>query len=443
MKPRTKLQAQVYSLSQSLPKFTLKQEEWAFKHCLQHIGYRTKKNLSCLDCGHVWAAIPKVKTCVCPYCKTKLIIEDTKRKKYSQYATIGLVSVVEDFQVNRFFEIWSHHAVGKQPTQLLNASVEQWFKPSDKLTIIARSSSFGRFCFSSEMEIKPNIESYWNSNKYDLYIDKILPGAKCLPIYKRNGFTSKIEYVPLYSFFNKILHDSIGETLLKAGQYQLLSARMGSRSDAVRKYWDSIKICVRNKYVVKDAVSYLDYLGLLQQYGKDLRNPKYVCPSNFKREHNLLVAKRAKAQRIRQEEQNRRNAELNRIAAEKRKLTDAQDAHRYLEEKAPYFGLVFKSGELIIKVLESVDAFKAESDALKHCVYTNRYYNMEDSLCFSATVAGVQTETIEVSISKLKVVQARGLNNQASKFNKEIVDLVNKNMHQINKRRSQCRKEAA
>ncbi|MFZ4861289.1 PcfJ domain-containing protein [Sphingobacterium sp. Mn56C] len=65
---------------------------------------------------------------------------------------------------------------------------------------------------------------------------------------------------------------------------------------------------------------------------------------------------------------------------------------------------------------------------------SNKYYLQKDSLILSAQIDGKRIETVEVSLNKMEVVQSRGLQNRASEYNKDIVDLVNKNMHQISKR---------
>ncbi len=53
MKPKTKIQKEVARLSANLRPISTTQIEWAYRHCVEHIGYRTKKgNITCSDCGH-------------------------------------------------------------------------------------------------------------------------------------------------------------------------------------------------------------------------------------------------------------------------------------------------------------------------------------------------------------------------------------------------------
>ncbi len=55
MKPKTKIQKEVARLSANLRPISATQIDWAYCHCVEHIGYRTKKgNITCSDCGHEW-----------------------------------------------------------------------------------------------------------------------------------------------------------------------------------------------------------------------------------------------------------------------------------------------------------------------------------------------------------------------------------------------------
>ncbi len=53
MKPKTRIQKEVARLSANLRPISATQIDWAYRHCIEHIGYRTKKgNITCSDCGH-------------------------------------------------------------------------------------------------------------------------------------------------------------------------------------------------------------------------------------------------------------------------------------------------------------------------------------------------------------------------------------------------------
>lgn len=100
-------------------------------------------------------------------------------------------------------------------------------------------------------------------------------------------------------------------------------------------------------------------------------------------------------------------------------------------EKGKFFGLVFQKGNISIKVLETIQEFITESEKYNHCVYTNEYYAKQDSLILSARVNNVLTETVEVSLKEMTITQSRGYGNKASNYHKEILELVNENLHLI------------
>lgn len=77
--------------------------------------------------------------------------------------------------------------------------------------------------------------------------------------------------------------------------------------------------------------------------------------------------------------------------------------------------------------------FLKDGTELHHCVFTNEYYKKPDSLILSARINGTPIETIEVSLSKMEIVQSRGLINKPSGHNKEILQLLKKNMPVIKK----------
>jgi hypothetical protein len=485
----------VFSLSKTLPGITEEQKQWAFKNMLLHIGYRTKTAISCLDCGHVWAGPQLVKTCICPGCGTKLTVNDTRKKKlYQKKRYLSFLDVKDEFQVVRIYEIFSNHKSGEKVRLHIWEVIQQYIIPNGKFTVVARNRNLNGYCdsFHGNMEIRINTDR-WCNDKYDLWADRMFPKFKVLPIYMRNGFICKVDDISAYQVFKKILADPKAETLLKAKQFDLLGCRVGNKQYEVEKYWDSIKMCFRNKYMVRDAITWLDYLDLLRFFKKDLYNPKYVCPADLKLEHDKLVAKKTEidakerytnwlkgmgvdidplknlSARQLKEEYDRltfikrlvefgrdKNTLENLTAAQLEVLYDeallAQNEERRKKEedrkrqefekenkafeksKAMYFGIVLSSKDLTVKVLESIQEFIDEGALLTHCVATNKYYTKEDSLILSARVNGQPVETIEIDLKKMKLIQARGFKNLPSKYHDQVVELVNKNMRLIKNR---------
>ena len=89
MKPKTKIQKKVARLSANLRPISATQIDWAYRHCIEHIGYRTKKgNITCSDCGHEWYSnsvlCDTLEGCTCPKCYAKLKVQDTRKRIYKE-----------------------------------------------------------------------------------------------------------------------------------------------------------------------------------------------------------------------------------------------------------------------------------------------------------------------------------------------------------------------
>jgi hypothetical protein len=468
MKPRTKLQVRVKALSDALPKITEEQKLWAFKHCLKHLAYRTKTKTACLDCGHMWPTGDTRLLLVslgethydCPNCGTRVAVEDTRKKLRSQRAFMSVIDVANEFQVIRHYEIYGHYKSGTKPRLFCYEVAQLWLRPNQNDVIVAKNRGTG-YCdnFHGDMEIKPNTDLWGNNaiyKKYNIFPNGVHPKMNCLTIYRRNGFNGKFHDTTPYLLFSSIVSDAMAETLLKSKQFELFAARVGNKKHDVGRYWDSVKICIRNKYIIKYATSWLDYLDLLRYFKKDLRSPAYICPKNLKLVHDKLVARKKEiedterytrqliqlgktAASIKNMSAAGLQAEYDRIMAakneaqrlkqleENRKVAEKKEA-AYAAAKGIFFGLVFSEDNLLVKVLESVNEFIEEGDAHKHCIFTNRYYERKDSLILSARIDDKLVETIEIDLTAMKVVQSRGFGNQASPYNKQIRELLEKNI---------------
>ncbi|WP_091146018.1 PcfJ domain-containing protein [Flavobacterium caeni] len=119
---------------------------------------------------------------------------------------------------------------------------------------------------------------------------------------------------------------------------------------------------------------------------------------------------------------------------EEKKKQIAKNQKRYFKTKKQFFGLVFSNEHISVKVIETVKEFLEEGCIHKHCVFTNEYYKKDNSLILSAKVKGIHIETVQVSLENFEILQSRGRGNKASKYNKDIIDLVKRNMHQIGAR---------
>jgi hypothetical protein len=159
---------------------------------------------------------------------------------------------------------------------------------------------------------------------------------------------------------------------------------------------------------------------LLRFFGNDLHNAKYICPADLKAEHDKYVKKKREYMERQCHEEARKKA--------------LENEAKFQEMKSAFFGIQFTDGLIQVQVLESVEEVMLEGDALHHCVFTNDYHLKPGSLILSANINGERLETIELSLSKLKVLQSRGVCNENTEYHDRIVNLVNRNVPLIQKR---------
>lgn len=427
MKPQNKFQAQVVEASKTLPKLTAQQIEWGYANGIDHIGHRTEKGvMTCTKCGHSWQGdgylVSILTDCNCPNCKTKLTVETTKKRSFVSRYYMTVMSAHKGFQVLRTVMLVCSVKVGEKPKYDHSEVMQRWISPNGKHCTFAKLRQTMGNCyvdswiFHSDLELRSeNTNNKFCLNVYDsIHTGIIYPRIKLIPELKRTGYKKGFYGQKPIELFRTLLTDSRAETLMKTGYTKLLKRIMDSGWKKIESYWPSIRIAIRNGYKIKDATMWCDYIDFLRFFGKDLYNAKYVCPTDLKAEHDRYMQKKAKADaKLELEKQLEKEADFRAI-------------------KAKFFGLVFSDGNISIRVLESVQEIVAEGEAMHHCV--GSYSSKEDSLILSATIDGKRIETVEVSISKLRVIQCRGLCNKSTQHHNQILSLVNTNMPLIEQR---------
>ena len=184
--------------------------------------------------------------------------------------------------------------------------------------------------------------------------------------------------------------------------------------------WPSIRICLRNGYIIKDASMWTDYINMLSTLGLDILNARYVCPTNLREAHDRVEKKVRVLQAKKRLEEQRREA--------------AEYEKKYQELKAKFFDIEFSDNLIKVSVLRSVQDFLAEGAIMHHCVYSAKYFLKDDSLILSARVGNERIETIEISLKEMEIVQSRGVCNKNTEYHDRIIALVKKNMNQIRRK---------
>lgn len=418
MKPRNKFEKAVLAQSGKLRPLSKAQLAWAFRECVSHFAHRLPKGrTTCMDCGHEWVREKATGHCTCPKCHAKLEVKNTLVRKIRQKAYFTLLDKCGKYQTLRMFLLVVEMEKGCKAHPYALEIGQYWWNDKGKQTLVAIQRILGRymdtFSFVSPMAIRGDNEVYRHIATFDTY-----PRYSVIDTLQRNGFRSDLQDIESAKLIPALLTDPKVETLLKAGQYDLLRYCLHS-STRLDDYWPSVKICLRNGYTITDGSMWCDTIDLLRRMGKDTRSPKYVCPADLKAEHDKLV------------EQRNRKEERERLALRRKEA--AQYEKEYLLQKGKFFGILITDGTLKVRVLESVAEIAEEGTLMHHCVYANAYYRKENSLILSATIDGKRIETVEVDLERLCVVQSRGLCNKNTEYHERIVNLVNSNMSLIRK----------
>jgi predicted nucleic acid-binding Zn ribbon protein len=423
MKPKNKFQQQVFELSKKLPSVTKVQKVWAFQNCIEHIGRKTAKGvITCLECGHAWQGSGHLADTLlgteCPECSAKLKITNTRKSVFKQSEYFCTVTTKGNFQVLRFFLIRYCAKAGQKAQYSISEVVQRWMAPNGKSATVARLRPMSYYddtwCFWSALEIRPE------KDHHNIIPTCIYPRQKLIPELKRGGYKGETYGLRHFNLFLALLSDSRAETLLKAGQTKTLKFFAGRNFQSINDYWTSIKICIRNDYHIEDASNWRDYIDLLRFFGKDLHNAKYVCPADLATEHDRYMKKKREWQEQERKEKVRKKA--------------LEDEAAFKEIKSGFFGIRFSDGLIEVRMLESVEAIMQEGDIMHHCVFTGEYHLKPDSLIFSACINGQRIETVEFSISKMHVVQSRGVCNQNTEYHDRIIKLVESNKRLIQRK---------
>ncbi len=201
-----------------------------------------------------------------------------------------------------------------------------WLNAEGKLAVTARARTLGYYvdCFdwASEITLKRPTEVHWLIA--DTYV---YPHYRLLPELKRNGMKGKLPDCHPMKLMKAVLTDSRMETILKSKDLHAVSyfvnrpleldrcwqsykvatrhhyrpSDMGLWADTIRllefvhrpleldRCWQSYKVATRHHYRPSDMGLWADTIRLLEQCGKDICNPKYICPQNLRAEHDYWM----------------------------------------------------------------------------------------------------------------------------------------------------------
>lgn len=417
MKPRTKFQHMVAASNMKLSAISPKAIDWAFRTLIKHPAFRTPSHTTtCGDCGHSFSHKGKEKYVCCPNCGRKLEVCDTLKRTIRRSVYFSVLDSVDGFQIQRVFLFESKFKKGKLPELTCSEVCRLWLNSKGQSALTGRKRSLGYYldCFDwgSEIELRDFSDVFFTISDTYFY-----PKGKLIPELKRNGMRLGIKNAHPFFLMKYLLTDNRIETMAKMKDYKSLCYFTQHIND-LDLCWSSYKVARRNGYAPKDISLWCDLIKLLDRFGRDIHNPKYVCPANLKAEHDKWFYK---IQRMEEAERNKV------LIAEAKKSEEV-----FIKDKSRYFGIRFNDSDIEISVLDSIEAYKEEGENMHHCVFQCKYYEKSDSIILSAHDRnGNRIETIEYSLSLNKVVQSRGVCNSNTEYHDRIIRLVNDNAYRF------------
>lgn len=417
MKPRTKLEHEIFKLSKTVPPITEKHIQQAKEKCFNHEAWQAGRDFGCFctECGHEFDDFHETNT-TCPNCGHSLTMRYTRKRKETQSKMFSILTTHHGWQLVRYLEIKKNiHRDRNSVTYEYCEVVRAWIDSQGKIRFQAVNHSINpystAFIYHSELTLKPSDKADY----YHMMSDATYSPQRITPTVRRNGF-SKITNRESPSFvIVHLLRNKKYETLWKAGYQDFLFHT--NDLNALTLNWPSLKICIRNNYKPKDAGLWYDMMTDIRNLGIDQRNPHYVCPKNLKGMHDEMVRRISIIEKKRKEEERRVN--LRKYAFQ-------------LQAKAAYFGISFGNGNIQASVLSSIQEYEQEGDAMHNCVFANKYFAKKGSLILSAKdMEGKRLATVEISLKTFKVIQCRAECNKQSDREEEIKKLIESHAHEF------------
>ncbi len=417
MKPRSRFEKAVAASNVKLSAISPKAVEWAVRNTVRHIAFRTSGHkCTCGDCGRKFDYKGKGKHIRCPHCVRKLEVVDTLKRQMRGKNYFSTIEKVDSFHVQRVFLLTAVTRKGKKIDVWHREACRLWLDKDGKTAVTSRARLLGHYmdCFNwfSDIELRGASNVQWAIADTYTY-----PHYSTIKELRRNGMRGRLPECHPTRLAQALLSDSRIETMMKAKDYKAVEYFIAHETE-LDTCWQSYKIARRHRYEPEDYGLWCDMIRLLERCGRDIRSVRYICPKALKAEHDRWLAN------------------VNRIEEKRRMAEQMERAKRheadFYREKSCFFGIVISDGDIEISVLDSIEAFRAEGEKMKHCVFRCEYYAKADSIILSAhDKYGNRIETVEFSFRQGKVVQSRGVCNSNTEYHDRIIKLVNDNAYRF------------
>lgn len=424
MKARTTRQKHVADLHRTLRELSSRNLEWAKRKFFDKHIYVMGERCWCSECGYVWrdSAVVTNSSHTCPKCGIMRHAKKSQKRREASRYYFTTLSTCRGWQVVRHYLICRTASIDRPAYYEVDEVVQIWIDELGREVVMARPRRglcgyYDAWIPHAPMAIR--IRPTYGPDPFDINAH-VAPGGEVTSRLKRNGYRRDCTQRSADVMMKGLLLRPRIETLIKAGQRALADHFVEMSEDTLQKYWPSMRMAIRNGYIVRDAAIWRDMIDALAAMGKDILNAKYVCPANLIKAHDAYVAAK---RRVEAKEAARKVAE------------EQQEASaRYKDRWGKMLSLCLQLGNIQARPLQDVADFYEEGEVMSHCVYTNRYYDKDNSVIFRVTSStGRRLATVEYDISRARVLQCRGRANSKPDRYQDIIRLFDANVTKIAK----------
>lgn len=226
----------------------------------------------------------------------------------------------------------------------------------------------------------------------------------------QNAYFKKITYIDILAMVNNNISFDDYIRYIKSNQ---------------NNKYDGLKMSLLSHLKMKDKINYIkrfeehnDFFNVLKDYQRLAKefHIKELTPIKLYEEHDRLVA-------MKNEEIRLQLIEDNKLLKVKLK----NENRKYKTKIKPYKKLILPSIDENAKIvlLDDIMEIKKDGDMLKHCVFTNKYYEKKSLLLSARDSKDNPIETIEIELKENpRILQARGYGNSASEYHSKILNAV-------------------
>lgn len=418
MKPSNNFERYIVEIDKSIKPLPDKYIDIAIRENVEHTAFRRADGTCyCLVCGGVFKHDKKEGSVVCPHCGKKIhVITTTKHKEDARFFW-NIMDVHKGLQVIRGFYCRVYFHVGKPiAVHTFYEVARTYYCPDGRDVNISLPFKMNAYSVYNPFAIG-SARGMSIHNDQNHRVHSVPHIRKLIPELKRIGYFN-VEHSP-HGHLHSCLMDSHYQTLMEAKQVEFVNNYI---DHSLERYWWQIKMCMRMKYMPDDVGIWADTLDLADALGRDVKSPKYVCPSDLMAMHNTLMKRK------------REKDKAERIKRERGLLLDITRLHELFEKRMALFNKFrLNSDGLYVIPLVSIQDYYDEGEAMSHCVYTNRYYDKSETIIFSArSLNGDRIATIEYYTKGKKILQCRARHNGKVEKEDEIKKLILSNSTAIN-----------